>query len=89
MKYQFSESASGPSRFLSRKEMESADLTYASASLVGGNKRRMSRVSNSLEALADTFRDNIGISKEDFYRGADDYASRVTNITRGMGFDRT
>lgn len=88
MKYKFSDSASGPARFVSKDEMDSVDVTFGSAKRMGGNKSRLSRVSNNLEAMADVLRDNIGLPKEDFYLGGDFHAVMRTRISKGMGLER-
>tara|TARA_Y100001936_G_C16000109_1_gene627429 strand:- start:1011 stop:1277 length:267 start_codon:yes stop_codon:yes gene_type:complete len=88
MMYQFSDSASGPARFVSKDELKSVDLTFGSAMHKGGNKKRMSRLSSNLEVMAETLRDSVGISKEDFFMGGDFYDVMSNKIARGMGFER-
>jgi len=88
MNYKFSDSASGPARFVSKDQMASANITFGSVRNVGGNKRRMSKVSGNLEVIADTLRDNIGLSKEEFYMAGDLDAVKSNKIVRGMGLER-
>lgn len=88
MKYKFSDSASGPARFVSKDEVMFADVTFGSVRRVGGNKNRLSRVSNNLEAFADILRDTIGVSKEEFYMVGNFRADMSNRIARGMGLER-
>ncbi len=88
MIYKFSDSASGPARFISKDQLGSLDITFGSAMRMGGNKPRMSRLSGNLEVMADVLRDNIGMSKEDFYMGGDFHAVMSSKIAKGMGFER-
>jgi len=88
VKFKFSDSASSAAEFIPKRELERADLTFSSVDNKGGNRSRKSRISNNLEVMSDILRSNLGLSKEDFYRGSDSIGLRKDRVVRGMGYER-
>lgn len=88
MRFKFSESASGPARYVGKREMEIASMTYPSSALTGANAKRVQKIMGNADILSEVLFKNIGLKPSEFYSLAGQTPSVLSKVREGMGFER-